>query len=192
MVHARRDERSSAHLYPQEEEEDRQERRMLVDYRYLNQVHAPPQLSRCYVCRKTLAEHRSGRWCRRSVRPIEADRPVSTLQLTFPLQDGGLQSLLSTTSYVRPHAGPAYVRSIEPRRHSAVPSFESLGWDESLRPIVDDSFMAFVARALTRRSLGRPSQLMNSIEPEPERSVKGSVKGSEVDCDSGAWLGTPS
>ena len=45
MVHARRDERSSAHLYPQEEEEDRQERRTLVDYRYLNQVHAPPAAS---------------------------------------------------------------------------------------------------------------------------------------------------
>ena len=129
---------------------------MLEDYRSLNQVHAPPQLPRCDVCRKTLGEHQYGRWCRRPVRPTEADRLVSTLQLAFPLQDEGLQSLL--------------------------------GWGETLRPIVDNSFtttMAFVARALNQRSLGPPSQPMSSIEPEPERSVKGSIKGSEADSDSG-------
>ena len=58
MVHARRDERSSTYPYqssqleteygaPSTQEEDRQERRALVDYRFLNQVRALPQLSRC-------------------------------------------------------------------------------------------------------------------------------------------------
>ena len=129
---------------------------MLEDYRSLNQVHAPPQLPRCDVCRKTLAEHQYGRWCRRPVRPTEADRLVSTLQLALPLQVEGLQS--------------------------------PFGRSEILRPIADDpsaAIMAFVARALTQRSLGPPSQPMSGIEPEPERSVKGSIKGSEADSDSG-------
>ena len=54
------------------------ERRVVVDYRPLNRVTVRPQYARCSVCRRTLAEHPNGRWCRRPTRPAEAEAPFDT------------------------------------------------------------------------------------------------------------------